>query len=104
MGDTPRLEKQIASLKSQVGGYSRGSKGPAVDLSSLLSSKNFYIGVWVFTFVFLVLGRPNFLYVEDTTGNGKRRFSYSKLLMAWLLIGFLLTVGVFGLNYAGKKV
>jgi hypothetical protein len=104
MDDTPRLEKQIASLKSQVGGYSRGSKASVVDLSSLLSSKNFYIGIWVLTFVFLVLGRPNFLYIEDATGTGKRKFSFSKLLMAWILIAFLLTVGVFGLNYAGKKV
>ena len=103
MEDTPRLEKQIASLKSQVSGYSRRSKGRVVDISSLFSSKNLYIGIWVFTFIFLVLGRPSFLYVEDVTGDGRKKFSFTKLLLSWILIGFLLTVGVYGLNYAGKK-
>ena len=97
MEDTPRLEKHIAALKSQMKVYSREK----TTVPELMSSKNFYIGVWVGTLALLLIGRPNFLYAEDSAG--KRHFSFSKLIMAWLLIGFTLTLGIFGFNYAGKK-
>ena len=97
--ETPQLQNQIKELQSQVAPY---SKKKNISILGEISWKKIYIAIPVAVMMILLLVRPKFLY-KDTKGNDTKSLSIQKIFVSWLIISFLLVVGLFGYNYTKKE-
>jgi len=95
--DTPQLQSQIKELQSQVSPYSK-KKSNLVEFSfqGALTSSKIYLVIPGIVLILLLIIRPGFLYI---TQQNKKSLSVQKILVAWLIISFLLIIGLFGYNY-----
>jgi hypothetical protein len=102
--ETPTIKTRISELKSQVNPYSTNTKFKNMgffSLESLYKGYRIYIIIPVIILLLLVISRPSFIYLTttDKDGNEILKFSYNKLLISWLVICSLLSIGIYGFNY-----
>jgi hypothetical protein len=101
--DTPQIQSRIKELQGEVAPYSK-KKGSGITIpfsfQGTLSSYKTYAAIPIIMLILLAILRPRFLYHEKP--DKTRTFSFQKLLVAWLIISFLLVVGLFGYNYTKK--
>ena len=95
--DTPQLQNQVNGLQNQVSSYSGKRSYMSFSAKELLSSKKLYIAIPAVILLILLLFRPSFLYYQ--TNENKKRLSFKKVFIYWILISFTLMLGVFGYNY-----
>jgi p-aminobenzoyl-glutamate transporter AbgT len=100
--DTPQIQNKIKELQGDVSPYSKkkGSNIIPFSLQQSLSSYKTYAIISVITLALLIILKPGFLY--DEKSNKTKSFSFQKLIVAWLIISFLLILGLFGYNYTKK--
>lgn len=106
--DTPQLRNQIKELQSQVSPYTKKKSGvlsTSFSFEGAFSSKKTYITIPVVVLIAILVLRPGFLYKDkpDSKGNINKSLSFQKIIVAWLIISFLLIIGLFGYNYNKKE-
>jgi hypothetical protein len=89
--DTPTIRKKVKELGSNL----ETVKSP-VFLSGSDYLKSPYTIIPIAVIIFLLLGRPSFLYTES---NNERKFCIKKVLGYWFFFSFVLVIGVYGYNY-----
>lgn len=106
--DTPQLQSHIKELQSHVSSYSKKKRGGIIipfSFQEAFSSKKTYIVIPIAVLVLLIVIRPGFLYHEkqDKKGNVSKSLSFQKILVAWMILSFLIIIGLFGYNYTKKE-
>lgn len=103
--DTPTIKNHLKELRGQVQNYSGRSQksDKPFSIEPMLRSKRLYYILPLIILILLVFGKPSFLYVEDPDDPSEKKFSYSKLMLYWLLISGTIVLGLFGYNYKNEK-
>jgi cytochrome bd-type quinol oxidase subunit 2 len=101
--DTPQIQSRIKELQYEVSPYSKKKITSSTTFSFPLSMSSYktYALIPVVVLVLLLILRPKFLYNDKPNGKEKT-FSFQKLLLSWIVISFLLVMGLFGYNYTRK--
>jgi len=97
MTNTPTIRAQLSDLKSRVNPYANKNIGIPFSFSNPLSSPKTYMAIPILVLAILIFGKPTIILNENEDKTVK--ISYSKLLMYWLIISFVLILGLYGYNY-----
>jgi hypothetical protein len=106
--DTPTIQENIEKLRSSIIPYSNTNKRPSFNFSSFNFSSfklNIYLLIPVIVLLFLAIIRPSFVkneYVNDS-GEKVNEVSYKKIFLYWIILCFILIIGIFGYNYNKKN-
>jgi hypothetical protein len=91
--DTPQIQSRIKELQYEVSPYSKKKITSSTTFSFPLSMSSYK------TYALI----PVVVLVYNDKPNGKEKtFSFQKLLLSWIVISFLLVMGLFGYNYTRK--
>lgn len=98
---TPQIRNNIKRLQADVRPYRRALTGESSSFAFDFSDpKKVYLSIPLILLVVLLLWRPGFLYIEDKNDKqGKKKFSFSRLVLSWLIFSLLLCLGYFGYSY-----
>lgn len=97
---TPDIKTSIENLRKDVNSYTgKGKKTSVLNLEKY--KKKIYIGVPILVFLLLLVFKPDMVTTEND--KGKRVYSFSKLILWWLVITAVLIIGFFAYNYKKNK-
>jgi hypothetical protein len=104
--DTPTIQQNIEKLRLSIIPYSNsGNKRSTFNFSS--SSFKLNINLLIPVIVLLLLGiiRPSFVKNEYVNDKGEKVYevSYKKIFLYWIILCFILIIGIFGYNYNKKN-
>ena len=97
--DTPTIQENIEKLRSSIIPYSNTNKRPSFNFSSF--KLNIYLLIPLIVLLFLAIIRPSFVKNEYVNDSGEKVYqvSYKKIFLYWIILCFILVIGIFGYNY-----